>query len=1193
MRTPSLSRWWRRPALIVAASLTFGLGHAATAAAAPAGQPPEPPVAAAGSKVDPALRSLTGTGSFWAVLDEADLSGAAGQHGKEAKGRFVVRAKREHATERQAELRGLLDARKAHYRSYWAVDAVQITGDARLLAEVAARPEVTRIVPARSLPLVGSVPATGPAGAAAATADDGTEWGVAAINAPRVWEKYATRGEGITVASIDTGVDSQHPALAANYRGIAADGSRDDDYAWFDPTDTCQGGIPCDNNGHGTHTMGTMVGAGGIGVAPGAKWIAAKGCGASTCEDASLVAAGQWILAPTDREGRNPRPDLAPDIVNNSWGGGQQDFWYRPLVDAWIAAGIFPAFSAGNEGPRCDTLGSPGDYDESYAAAAFDADGKAASFSSRGAAGQDGKPDIAAPGVNIRSSLPGGEYGLLSGTSMASPHVAGAVALLWSAAPALYRDVPGTRRALDTAAVDVDDSSCGGTAADNRVWGEGRLDVLAAVDAAPRSATGSLAGAVTDQDGGAVAGATVTIAGPVTRTTQTGGDGRYTFARVPVGDYTVTVRAYGFLPGSRTVPVAADEDVTGNFRLDSAPVRKVTGTVRGNDGTLRSGAIVTALDTPAEHVRTDADGHYEIALPVGSYTLRVSGDGCWGSVGLPVTITDSDVTADAVLSAARDGYGYECRTEPANWLPGTTKLDSQHLTLPFPVPYYAASYFEADARTYGYLDFAGTRAWSANEPLPTGAEPSLSIYAFWDWLGRGNAVDRYTAVYGTAPDRVFVVEWRDALLTTDPEARVDAEMQIHENGDIVLAYHHIDPSSDVERGASATTGIEDKFDQNAVQYSYNKPVLSDDTAIRFHAVGYATLTGKVTDLGNGSSVQPQLSVQDDTGRTISVRGNIYGQYAARLPLGHYKVTVSWPGWESRTFEVSLTDEHHAYRHDVQLPSAKIALSPSTFTVVVPPGEKRNYRLTVSNTGTAATPVKVTETRSSTPPFTDIPWLSAQPVDDVPVGGSSTVDFTVDATDLAPGKHFASLYLTTPVSGRITGRAVGVTVAVPAYHAYVNAGGTATTDPAGDRWSADRPYSPGDFGYIGGEQIATGHAIAGADDQDLLRFAREGVSQYRFDDLPAGIYEVTVKLAEIRNHDPGERVFDVYAGDKPVALGVDLAQTPGRETAAGYTVFLKLADPQNDLDLRFVQHGGKHPPLVNAVRVVQRPDRFTA
>ena len=159
--------------------------------------------------------------------------------------------------------------------------------------------------------------------------------------------------------------------------------------------------------------MGTMVGDDGdpgtnqIGVAPHAKWIAAKGC----CLDTALISSGPVDPRPDRSQRQNPRPDLRPDIVNNSWGGGSGDPFFQPEVQAWIAAGIFPAFSNGNSGPACGTAGSPGDLPETYAAGAFDQNGNIAGFSSRGPSAFGGiiKPNIAAPGVNVRSSTSGGD----------------------------------------------------------------------------------------------------------------------------------------------------------------------------------------------------------------------------------------------------------------------------------------------------------------------------------------------------------------------------------------------------------------------------------------------------------------------------------------------------------------------------------------------------------------------------------------------------------------------------------------------------------------------------------------------------------------------------------------------------------------------------------------------------------------
>jgi subtilisin family serine protease len=220
-------------------------------------------------------------------------------------------------------------------------------------------------------------------------------------------------------------------------------------------------------------------------VAPRAKWIAAKGCETNFCSDFALLSSAEWILAPTRLDGSNPRPNARPHVVNNSWAGGGGDPWYMDSVDAWVASGIFPAFAIGNSGPGCGSSQSPGDYAQSYGAGAYDIVNNIAVFSSRGPSDFGGmiKPNISAPGVNVRSSVPVNAYASFSGTSMASPHVAGTVALMWSAAPDISRDIEATRRILDSTAVDTL-GVCGGDASNNNSYGEGRLDAFAAVDAA-------------------------------------------------------------------------------------------------------------------------------------------------------------------------------------------------------------------------------------------------------------------------------------------------------------------------------------------------------------------------------------------------------------------------------------------------------------------------------------------------------------------------------------------------------------------------------------------------------------------------------------------------------------------------------------------------------------------------------------
>jgi len=195
------------------------------------------------------------------------------------------------------------------------------------------------------------------------------------------------------------------------------------------------------------------------------------------------------MLAPTKLNGKDPKPSKRPDIINNSWGSQKPNFnpFFDDVEAAWAAAGIWGQWSNGNSGPSCGTSGSPGSRPISYSAGAYDINNNIASFSGRGPGkGDDIKPNLSAPGVNVRSSLPGGTYGNYSGTSMASPHIAGAVALLWSAAPKLRGDIDKTWKALDNSGIDVDVKTCGGTKDDNNVFGEGRLDAFALVKAASR-----------------------------------------------------------------------------------------------------------------------------------------------------------------------------------------------------------------------------------------------------------------------------------------------------------------------------------------------------------------------------------------------------------------------------------------------------------------------------------------------------------------------------------------------------------------------------------------------------------------------------------------------------------------------------------------------------------------------------------
>ncbi|KAG6594264.1 subtilisin serine protease [Phytophthora cinnamomi] len=304
------------------------------------------------------------------------------------------------------------------------------------------------------------------------------QWGVSKINAPDVWATGNT-GQGVIIGSIDTGVRGTHEALTSNYRQT---------YGWYDPE--TKGNTPYDSTGHGTHVMGIMAGQFGFGVAPGATWIACKGCRAQGCYGSDLLACFQFMLCPTTPSGASKDCSKAPNIVNNSWGGGQGLTMFDGVINAWRAAGIIPVVAAGNTGPNCGTIASPGDSASVITVGATDINDVLASFSSKGPTVRGlRKPDVAAPGALILSSCwtDDSSYCFKSGSSMASPHVAGAIALYLSANPGTtYEKIKGLLQSssVTTTLTTPTGYTCGNTQDrnfPNNQYGYGRIDIFSAL----------------------------------------------------------------------------------------------------------------------------------------------------------------------------------------------------------------------------------------------------------------------------------------------------------------------------------------------------------------------------------------------------------------------------------------------------------------------------------------------------------------------------------------------------------------------------------------------------------------------------------------------------------------------------------------------------------------------------------------
>ena len=446
----------------------------------PDGPAETPPVEDAANKIDPQLESelqSAQAGDLITVIvtlkEQVDLRGIA-SFGRAAGQEAVIRALQARANSAQAPVRALLDTRRSQGRvnqitSFWIFNGLSVTATADVIQELASRPEVLKLTP-DDIQLAPLSPLGAP-----------PEQNLSVINAPALWN-LGWRGQGVVVANMDTGVDIGHPDLATRWRG----GSN----SWFDPYN--QHSTPFDPTGHGTWTTGVLVGgeAGGtaIGVAPQAQWVAAKifnDAGQSTAT--AVHSAFQWLLDPDG----NPGTADAPHVVNNSWSFGAPgcNLEFQFDLQALRAAGILPVFAAGNFGPNGSTSVSPANYPEAFAVGATTDSDQIYSDSSRGPSAcgeaQTFYPEVVAPGVNINTTDLYGLYFSTTGTSVAAPHVAGALALLLSAFP--YLTVDQQSAALSTTALDL------GPVGPDDTFGAGRIDVLAAYNSLIPQPVGGIA----------------------------------------------------------------------------------------------------------------------------------------------------------------------------------------------------------------------------------------------------------------------------------------------------------------------------------------------------------------------------------------------------------------------------------------------------------------------------------------------------------------------------------------------------------------------------------------------------------------------------------------------------------------------------------------------------------------------------
>ncbi|MFV2021382.1 S8 family serine peptidase [Micromonospora sp. LOL_023] len=1017
----------RALSLVLLAGVAFAAPHPAAAAVPwPGPDPGGDPTRAVGDKIQPELeQSLQADGStdLWIRFAErADLAQARQIDDWTARGEAVAEALRTTAATSQTNVRHLLDTEGVTYQAFWASNAIYVQDGSSMLAqELAARPDVAGLYQPVEYHLIEPTP-NGPArdeadgaGERGIDAED-VEWGIANINADDVWGKFGTRGAGITVANVDTGVQFDHPALVAQYRGNLGNGAFDHNYNWFDADSRCTA-APCDRGSHGTHTMGTMVGDGGpgnrIGVAPEANWIAANGCCPT---DAALVASGQWLLAPTDLDGQNPDAGKRPHIINNSWGSTQPslDPFMEDVSLAWDAAGILGIWSNGNSGAQgCQSSGSPGSRSVNYSVGAYDVDNRIGSFSGRGP-GQDGefKPNISAPGVDVRSSVPGG-YRATDGTSMAAPHAAGAAALLWSAAPALIGDTDATRELFDRTAIDTADPQCGGTGADNNVYGEGRLDALALLEAAPVGDTGTLSGVVTDAATGApVEGATVAIGSETVRERVTAADGSYS-ARLTVGTYPVTVTAFGYAEQSTEVTITLGATTVEDVALTALPTMTLSGLVR--DGSGHGWPLYAKVSVAGTEVSTFTNpfnGRYRLVLPThATYTLVVEPqyDG-YGTVEQPVQVHGGnrtmDVAAPVQRCASAPGYAFSA---------GIGILGDENGQIGSFLDDQGVPTTEVGWDT----DVSGYDAIIVNRPSNPGEETFLRFLADTDAAGvgvlfldtwsnvGGNGIyllSQYTGnpgarssgiVYDTEGDLSYQVMQEHPVVEGFP---LGGRIAFDETDNYSKYYGFFDAYGGEGRMvvANAVTsevgtvgvgiGVQQRtnnrhvlLSMHAASYNTGPQTWHDDSARVFSnavdwiaetefecvkvegglAVGFVRDANTGTGLADAAVTPVDGSVGTRTVATPQDPDLDDGFYALFSPAGRHRITASANQYAELARWAEITEDWTT-RHNYKLAAGQLTVTGTPVEATVPLGAATTTELTVTNTGGAPAEVELSE-----------------------------------------------------------------------------------------------------------------------------------------------------------------------------------------------------------------------------------------
>ncbi len=975
--------------------------------------------------VDPYIWEVLRTEDTADVLvvlrEQADLEGARLLQTKEEKGWYVYRRLSEVAGRTQRSLRAYLDSLGAPYRAYWIRNQLLVTADTALAGALAGRPEVARLeylYPATIEPVYpASVPAAG---------GDAAEWNILRVHADQVWDTLSITGTGAVVGSLDTGVDWTHPALASSYRPWIPGAPSRHDYNWYDgPTGSPE---PIDYYFHGTHTVGTIVGDDGagnqVGMAPGAYWVACPGTRDEPgSPHVNPFDCFQWFLAPTRLDGTDPRPDLAPHVINNSWTAPLD---LRDIIHTLYLAGIFYAKSGGNMGPNCGTTTNPGQWPEVTATAAFAQGDTIASWSSRGPVVVDHetvlKPDIAAPGVNVRSCVPGGGYDTYSGTSMAVPHVAGTVALIISARPDLAGRIDTIQHILKSTAEPRIDGQCPPYVGHpNDVWGWGILDAYAAVLAAQTAGLGGIAGTVTDAATSApLDGVRLDLSdgqGWTLLPRHSDAGGHFSYTGIPTGTYYLTATLYGYLPVTATVTVEEGVTTTQDLALPPAPGHTFSGYVRqaGSGAPLRA---TLALETTPVTLATDpATGFYSDTVAEGTFWTIVASPG-HATQAQPIGFY-GDVTRSFTLTAMQD-YFWRSSDQPCgpafDWVDATDgtprNLDFDGhvlISLGGSFGFYGNTYSNLYIGANGITTFQlPANRWSG--PIPNTLTPNNGIYPFSADMNPANGAQG--VVYTKRVGNTWIVEYHQVQHAPigNPET---FELLLDMNSGLITMQYLT-----VSNPAGAVVGVENA--NGTVATAYPGP-LHNGLAVTFHPFtgiypaeqGMGILAGTVAVSGTAAPLPGALvSATDPQGGLFTATTDLTGTYSLNLCADLYSVAASAAGYlpsgprSTIVYSGDTTVEHFAL--EALLPEIVPPAPPPA--PVLNPGQTATATITIGNDGAGDLAWSLLEV-----PAAD--WLAAFPLGGLIAAGASADVLLTYTAPITTGVYNTSLQITSndPVS----------------------------------------------------------------------------------------------------------------------------------------------------------------------------------